>query len=208
MADMITVDASNLESFDYSAYITEYFAAVGATAGASTWYPGYTNAPQVGFRYAADETSAQVVLEGDLSYNRGVYGSLTGFTLGNYTSETTTDESGALTGVDAGLVISGLDLTQDTASTDVTTNKLYALYRALQRGNVAGDQDLNGDGTVSTTENVDYIYSVLAAQAQHFIGSAGVDSYTGTAYADQIEGNDCSAVKATTRSMAAPARTP
>lgn len=190
MADMITVDASNLESFNYSTYITEYFASVGSTAGSSTWYSGYTNAEQVGFRYSADETSAQVVLEGDLSYSAGVYGSVTGFTLGNYTDETTTDESGLLTGVEAGLVVSGLDLTQDTASTDVTTNKLYALYRALQRGNVVGDKDLNGDGSVSETENVDYIYSVLAAQAQHFIGSAGEDIYTGTAYADQIEGND------------------
>ncbi|WP_137153589.1 calcium-binding protein [Rhizobium sp. FKL33] len=190
MADMITVDASNLESFNYATYITEYFASLGATAGASTWYPDYTNAEQVGFRYSADETSAQVVLEGDLSYSAGIYGTLTGFTLGNYTSETTTDENGALTGVVAGLVVSGMDITQDTASTDVTTNKLYALYRALQRGNVVGDRDLDGDGTVSETENVDYIYSVLASQAQNFIGSAGVDVYTGTAYDDVIAGND------------------
>jgi len=186
----ITIDASALASFDYSTYISTYFdstAGIGATAGSSTWYPGYTDAPQVGFRYGAATNSSQVVLEGDFSYSRGVYGSLSGFTLGSYTSDTTTDSDGLLTGVTAGLVVSGFDITQDTASTDTTTNALYALYRALQKGNVTGDVDLNQDGTISATENVDYIYSVLASYAQQFIGSAGVDTYTGTDYADTIE---------------------
>lgn len=198
MADnMITIDASALSSFNYNKYITDYFASLGATAGASSWYGGipYTDASQVGFRYAGTENDAQVLLQGEgLAYDgapsHAISGSLDGFTLGAYDSYTTstvvdaeTGEVSELQNVIAGLEISGLGYS--AASGSGTTNPVYVLYNALRKANTVVNLDADGD---SGYEYIDLIYSLLGAKAQHFIGSEGDDVYTGTIYSDLIDG--------------------
>lgn len=211
MADMITIDASALSSIDYKQYLYDYFAtsAVGATAGASTYYGGnyqspygYFNGSQVGFRYAGTGNNAQVVIDGanlaydgllGSTYGHGISGSISSITLGAYDSGTTytqDDSAGTrseLTGVLQGLLISGLDYSAAIGAGTGESNLVYQIYNALRKANSTLDFDGDGD---SGYEYIDYLYDLLGKQAQHFIGSAGNDIYTGTANADLIEGND------------------
>jgi Ca2+-binding RTX toxin-like protein len=210
MADMITIDASAMSSIDYKQYLYDYFAttAVGSTAGASTYYGGnyqtnygYYNGSQVGFRYAGTDNNAQVVIEGaDLaydgllgpSYGHGISGSISSISLGaydegtTYTQDDTAGVRGELTGILQGLVISGLDYSAAIGAGTGEDNLVYQIYNALRKANSVLDFDGDGD---SGYEYIDYLYDLLDNQAQHFVGSAGADTYTGTDFADQIEGN-------------------
>jgi Ca2+-binding RTX toxin-like protein len=206
-SDMITIDASAMTSVDYSQAIYDYFSSLGTTAGASTFYGGtftegfgYYSGTQVGFRYAGTTNDAQVLIEGtDIAYDgiygegHGISGSIDSFTLGSYDSNTTytqDDEAGTrseLSGVISGLVVSGLDYSADIGTGTGEDNLVYQLYNALRKANTVVDLDGDGD---SGYEYVDLIYDLLSQSAQHFIGSAGDDSYTGTDNADLIEGND------------------
>jgi Ca2+-binding RTX toxin-like protein len=196
--DMITIDASSMSSIDYEQALYDYFANLGTTAGASSWYGGipYTDASQVGFRYSGTTNDAQVLIQGsDLAYDgaptHAISGNVDGFTLGSYDGTTTatvidaeTGEVSELQNMIAGLTISGLDLT--AAAQSGTTNDVNILYNALRKANTL--VDLDGDG-VTGYEYIDLIYTLLGAKAQHFIGSEGNDVYKGTAFADLIEGN-------------------
>ncbi|MCV3763985.1 calcium-binding protein [Rhizobium sp. TRM95796] len=211
MADMITIDASAMSSIDYKQFIYDYFAttAVGSTAGASTYYGGtyqspygYFNGSQVGFRYAGTDNDAQVVIEGaDIaydgllgpSYGHGISGSVSSISLGSYdegttyTQDDTAGVRGELTGVLQGLVISGLDYSAAIGAGTGEDNLVYQIYNALRKANSVLDFDGDGD---SGYEYIDYLYDLLDNQAQHFVGSAGADTYTGTDFADQIDGNN------------------
>jgi len=208
MADMITIDASALESFDYTQYIYDYFADLGTTAGTSSYYGGtyqsgygYYNGSQVGFKYTGTTNDAQVLIEGsDLAYDgllnsgasgHGISGTVDGFTLGSYDANTTYEQDDTagtrseLTGVISGLVVSGLDLSAEIGDGTGSDNLVYQLYNALRKAGTTVDLDADGD---SGYEYIDLIYSLLSSKAQYFIGSAGDDTYVGTDYGDLIDG--------------------
>jgi Ca2+-binding RTX toxin-like protein len=192
--EMITIDASALESIDYTQYLYDYFASLGTTAGAHTFYDGpftsslggYYSGSEIGVKYAGTTNDAQVLIEGtSLQYDgvvnqHGSYsGTIESIMFGSYDAETTyTDDGttrGPLTGVIPGLLVSDLDVTAAVGAGTGSTNAMYALLLALK------------NSTVSTT-NIDYLYTLFASQAQHFIGSDGNDTYVGTNYDDLIDG--------------------
>jgi Ca2+-binding RTX toxin-like protein len=205
--DMITIDASAMSSIDFNQAIYDYFAALGTTAGTSTYYGGtyqspygYYNGSQVGFRYTGTENTAQVLIDGENlaydgllggDYGHGISGSVDTLVLGSYgdaTTYTQDDTAGTrseLEGVISGLVISGLGLSAEIGDGTGSDNAVYTLYNALRKANT--EVDLDGDGTAGA-EYVDLIYDLLAQKAQHFIGTSGADSYVGTAFGDLIDG--------------------
>lgn len=203
MADYITIDASAMDSINYKTALASYFASLGTTAGTSTYYGGvpYMGDTQVGFRYTTDPANnAQVLIEGtDLAYDgmygqgHGISGNVDGFTLGYYDENTTstvvdeeTGEVSELTGVISGLVVSGLDYSAAIGDGTGTDNLVYQIYNALRKATTT--VDLDSDGT-SGAEYIDYIYELLSAKAQNFVGSAGDDTYAGTDFGDLVEGN-------------------
>lgn len=197
MADnFTTIDASGLASIDYAAYIASYYSTLGTTTGTATFYGGtkagapfngYFSGSQLGIRFTTDPANdAQILVEGaDLQYDglSGVDGSYSGdidsVTFGRFDANTTftqDDVAGTrseLTGVIPGLVVSNLGISEDVGGG--TDKIVFTLRDALKNSTVTADK-------------IDTIYDIFAAKAQHFIGSAGNDTYVGTEFGDLIDG--------------------
>lgn len=196
MAKFITIDARAMTSIDYSAYLADYYAAQGSTAGATTYYGsqnfpgfGYYDGTQVGVRFSGSTDQAQILMQGaDMQYDgvigqHGSYsGSVNAVTFGHYDDGTTYTEDGStrseLTGVLKELVIRGLDVLAEPGAGMGADNAFYQLMLALRNGNHA----TNG------ATYIDALYDLFASKAQFFRGSAGSDTYVGTEFNDKIVG--------------------
>jgi len=205
-----TIDASGAASIDYAAYLENYFTAMAtATRGATTYYDsvyyasvaGYYTAGQVGVRYADSANGAQVLMEGDaMQYdgidgvNHGSYsGSVDSVSFGYYDDATTFSQidgvaRSTIIGVDKEVTISGLDISEAVGAGGAVGagNEFYDLMSYLRDGNSAtiaeGNTETNGALAIEA------LYEMFASKAQHFIGSAGDDTYAGTKFADKIDG--------------------
>jgi Ca2+-binding RTX toxin-like protein len=202
MADeMITIDASALDSIDYAQYLKDYFSTVGTTAGQTTYYggeysanvAGYFSGSQFGVRYSATTNDKQVVMQGtNIEYDgvdgvhHGAYsGDVDSITFGSYDENTTYtqgDNNGPrseLTGVIEGLVVSNLDISTAFGTAAGPGNAVKTLMDELKNAGVETD---------GVKTNIDALYALFSSRAQHFIGSSGDDNYVGTAFGDLIEG--------------------
>lgn len=204
-SNFITIDASSMTSVDYATYLAGYFAAQGTTRGAATYYDstfyasvgGYYSGSQVGVRYASSTNNAQVLLEGaDMQYDgvAGQHGSYSGsvdsVAFGYYDANTMSVENGSqrstLIGAIEELVVSGLDISEAVGAGAGIDNDYYQLLTAIRDANSAtiaeGNTLTNGEFAIQR------LYEMLAARAQHFIGSDGGDTYVGTRFGDRIDG--------------------
>ncbi|MDB5524462.1 MAG: Rhizobiocin/RTX toxin and hemolysin-type calcium binding protein [Rhizobium sp.] len=200
MADEMTViDASGLTSIDYAQYLTEYFSTIGTAAGQTTYYGGpnsgpslgYISGTQLGVRYSSTTNDRQVLMAGtDIQYDgidgihHGTYsGDVDSVTFGSYdagTAYTQTETSrGELTGVITGLLISNLDISTDIGTPTGAGNATKTLMDTLKNAGITTD---------GVQANIQKLYEIFAARAQHFIGSDGNDTYVGTAFGDLIDG--------------------
>jgi Ca2+-binding RTX toxin-like protein len=202
MADeMITIDASALDSIDYAQYLKDYFSTVGTVAGQTNYYggeysanvAGYFSGSQFGVRYSATTNDKQVVMQGsNIEYDgvdgvhHGAYsGDVDSITFGSYDENTTFtqgDNNGPrseLSGVIAGLVVSNLDISTPFGTAAGPDNAVKTLMDELKNAGVETD---------GVKVNIDALYALFSSRAQHFIGSSGDDSYVGTAFGDLIEG--------------------
>lgn len=199
-----TIDASALTSIDYATYLAGYFAAMTTTTkGATTYYDSvfydlgmgpttYYTGSQVGVRYSGSTNGAQVLMEGEAMQYDGIdgvshgsySGSVNSVTFGYYDADTTFAQidgvaRSTIIGVIEGLVVSGLDIFAAPGAGGADAgNDFYDLMTALRDGNSA---TLGADAIAK-------LYEFFGAKAQHFIGSAGDDSYGGTNFADKIDG--------------------
>lgn len=204
----ITIDASaSTGGVNFKTFVSQYLTGltkVGAQ-GAYNFYGGtadsaygstyYMNGDQLAFRYqkSGTETVDRIVLGGEeISYDGIHYGSFYGHGISGYVDSLTFGSWGLgtrpgesdpktnpLTGLEEVLKITGLDLYvkpgTGPASTTPTlnVNVLHSLYDALLAGGETASKAIN---------------DLLATYAQHFIGSAGNDTYEGTDNNDTIEG--------------------
>lgn len=195
---MLTIDASTLDGFNFSTYIADEFAGLGA--GTNTFWGGtpvsafggtyYVNGTQVLANYG-DASGAGVsptvaLIEGEnlaydylnygSSYGHGISGTVESLTFGEWVAGQTTGTqgtgpSGAVTGLDTGLTISGFDLTAAPGSGFVAaSNPVYGLYNAL------------------ATKNAAAIYDLISKYSMDLTGSAGNDTVLGSAGGDRIFG--------------------
>ncbi|WP_117434483.1 calcium-binding protein [Acuticoccus kandeliae] len=195
---MIVINASGVEGgIDYENYLASYYA--GLAVGASTYRGGkpdaafggmyYVSGPEVSFDY--EGTDKVTLLNGkEIAYDfihygaefgHGISGEVNKVTFAETTSETTTangTENGKLINLDAGLVVSGLDVTAEPGAGNVPENEVYSLYSAVRYG-------ANGE---EGQDYIAYLYEVFGSEAQKFIGSDDSDTYTGTAFDDLILG--------------------
>lgn len=207
-SEFITIDASAMTSVDYASYLANYFAAMTTTTrGATTYYDstyyasvmGYYTGSQVGVRYADSTNSAQVLMEGDaMQYdgidgvNHGSYsGSVDSVTFGYYDASTTFAQidgvaRSTLIGVLEELQISGLDISEAVGAGSGADNDFLALMTALRDGNSTTVAE--GNTATNGALAIEKLYEMFASKAQHFIGSAGDDTYVGTNFADRIDG--------------------
>ena len=203
-SEFITIDASEMTSVDYASYLADYFAAMTTTTkGATNYYDSvyydlgmgpntYYTGSQVGIRYDGSANNAQVLMEGSaMQYdgidgvNHGSYsGSVDSVTFGYYDENTTFAQidgvaRSTLIGVIDELVVSGLDIFAEVGAGGAGAgNDFYDLMTALRDGN----SDTLGADAIAK------LYEFFGSAAQHFIGSAGDDSYVGTRFADKIDG--------------------
>ncbi|WP_339951969.1 calcium-binding protein [uncultured Albimonas sp.] len=195
--DYVTVDATAAGGVDFTTWIAEYFAAL--TNGDTAFYGGtpdsafggtyYMNGSQVLVSYddaGSEEASpASVLLQGaDLAYDfihngpafgHGISGSIDQIVFGDWVEATTgeqgTGAEGEITGLEAALTISGLDVSAEPgAGSDAETNATYALYSAAQ----------NGDA--------DAIMELLSAYSLNFEGGEGADRFQGGDLQDMAVG--------------------
>ncbi|MFL5201058.1 MAG: cadherin domain-containing protein [Microvirga sp.] len=190
----ITIDASSAAS---SVNLDTYFATFfqGLQTGASSYYGGtadpapfgYQNGTQVGFRYkdaSGAETNKQLLIEGeDLAYDYAHYGADKGHGISGTINSITFGTRGTaqaagpaeLTGVTAGLVISGWDISSAPGSGNTSTNPVYNLYNALRKAGT--------DAALVNSAN-----TVLDSYAQNIIGSEHADTFVATVNEDTIRG--------------------
>ena len=204
MANEIVIDASALESVNYETFFSSYFG--GAGSNSYLFYDGdvkmaygrpqYMGGNQVGMTYA--NSTNQVVWGGtDIAYdfihrgngNHAITGAVDTLSFSFTTStDYTRDATGTspLTGILSDLLISNLDI-------DVTPGSSAAYDLVAGTGNLAHALwDILGSAGTSA-EAVANLYALLSLRGQHFIGTTGNDTYTGTSHDDIIEmngGND------------------
>ena len=195
---MIKIDAASLtEGINYEEFLGEYYDGLGA--GASTYHGGesdeffgseyYVSGPEVSFDYG-DTTDQLVLLEGTeiaydfihygSSFGHGISGEVDKITFGLADEGTGTegsDPNGLVTGLDTGLVISGLSIAAEPGSGNDSSNPVYDLYDSARNAGVE-------DGAI---EN---LYDIFSAEGQKVLGSAYADVFLGTDHADYIRGFD------------------
>ena len=195
-AKVLSVDASALSSVDFNSYIATFFATL---AKQSTLFYGGT--PDIAYGSAYNVSGSQVLntytedgaasdqvvlIEGaDIaydfmhygsSYGHGISGEVDTLVFGTWVEGVTTGTEGIgaegeVTGLEAGLVIDGLDLSAAAGSgSDVTTNDVYGVYKAMQN------------------LDAEYLYDLFAEYAIEFTGTSGDDSVQGYAHADVLMG--------------------
>lgn len=205
----IKIDASSSTSgVNFTTFVSQYLtdlAKIGRS-GAYNFYGGtadsaygstyYMNGDQLAFRYqkSGTETVDRIVLGGEeISYDGIHYGSFYGHGISGYVDSltfgswgpstkpgTSDPQTDPLTGLVETLKITGLDLyvkpgTGPTSTMPLNVNALHSLYDALLAGGETASKAIN---------------DLLASYAQHFVGSAGDDTYTGTGNNDTIEGKN------------------
>lgn len=188
---MITIDARTLTSgINYNTFFADYYQ--GLEAGASVYHGGepdaaygssyYVSGPQVSFTYGED-ADQMVLLEGDEiaydfihhgpQYGHGISGDIDTAIFGYADDGTGTQdgtENGLVTGLDVGLVISGLSTTADPGEGSTHDNAVYRLYDAVRNG-------LNGD---EGEDLIADLYDIFDDGGQQFLGSDFNDVFTGT----------------------------
>lgn len=178
----ITIDARGVEGgLNYETYLAEFYSAVGAGMTSSPRGDGdWIEDQQVSFNNSGQDE--MILLDGTFSYDfiasgpqagHDISGSLESVTFGRIDADTDTTAGEVVTGLDAGLVVSGLDV---TAGAFDTPNAVYQLYSLLRAGG-------------ATPANIAAIYAAFATDAQTFIGSKAADAFTGGAFDDRISGN-------------------
>lgn len=202
MAKLMTIDASAMASFNYSTFLSEYFAPTTATSGTATWLDAkaemFMNMP---FYYPADEASIRfgtdndrgIILEGenmgyDVSGFHTYYAEMVNAIRFAYWDAGTVyaqgnNERSEMIGVIEGVVIKGLDMSVGKATTEaeaeeLASNAFYDLYNSLRHAN----------GTLTDDAYINSLYDLFASKGQRFIGSEGDDIYVGTKFADKIDG--------------------
>ena len=208
-----TIDASSADSgVDYAEYFAAYFNAISvATRGATSYYDSkfyaglgptaYYTGSQAGIEYKDDTSKALVLMEGAaMQYdgvdgvNHGSYsGSVDSVTFGYRDASTTFAQidgvaRSTIIGVVEDLVISGLNIAEAIgAGSEVGKgNDFLDLMTYLRDGN--SDTIAEGNTLTNGELAIQKLYEIFASKAQHFIGSAGDDTYVGTKFADKIDG--------------------
>ncbi|PZQ47516.1 MAG: hypothetical protein DI556_16845 [Rhodovulum sulfidophilum] len=202
---VLTIDASALRGVNFPTYISTHFADLGA--GDMSFWGGapdgafgavyYLNGEQILGRYVegAGKSDKVALIDGaDLAYDfihygpaygHGISGSIDSLTFGEWVDGQTTGTqgtgpSGAITGLDTGLEISGWDLSAAPGSGFVAaTNPVYALYTAVQNKNAGAIYDMISKYNLDVTGS-DY-KDILS-------GYNGKDTIDGAGGNDQIHG--------------------
>lgn len=186
----ITIDAGTALAksnggVNWDAYIDQAFAKItpglpGFLPIGSGWSP---DNPSSEFLYANTTDGTLVSLKGsDLLYNWSdpisgedahvVSGTIESMSFGNGVMDGTTNELN-----DPELTISGLDLFNDSGLMNRIMGETQLFAQAWMYG---------ADGT--SPADVEFIKAILSSYAQHFIGSGGNDTYSGTLFGDTVEG--------------------
>lgn len=215
MTNALSIDASGLSGVNLTTFFSDFFA--GFTSGAMSFYGGtpdnafggtyYMNGDQMLGRFSTDGTAsdAVVVVEGEgfaydmihhgMSFGHGISGSVESLTFGAWVEgETTgtqgTGAAGAITGVDAGLVIEGFDISAAPGSgSDTTVNPVHALYSAIRLLDGAAIWDTISDYAVEVTgsNRADTLTGFDADDL--LVGGAGNDRLLWSAGDDLLFGN-------------------
>lgn len=188
--DRIVIDASALASINYNTYFADFFAGLGAAT--RKYYGGAgTSGSQVGFSYGSDVSDPYVLMTGtNVGYDMNTHtyaGSIDTINFGSIGPGTVVPAApnGLVTGVVPGLSISNLGVSVAPGGEMVVDpdapgfNAVYSLLSLIRDA---------GDPTKYNGQSVEWLYKILAKQAQDFTGTAGNDSYTGTAFDDLIKG--------------------
>lgn len=198
---VLSLDASNLNGFNQTTYVTEFFAAL--VAGTTGFYGGtpdsafgstyYMNGDQVLTSYTEDDgaggtqpADAVALLGGEgLAYDfihngpafgHGISGAIDSLTFGSWVegeSQGTqgTGADGLVTGLETGLVIEGLDL-----------------FAAPGSGNDPLTNPVHALYNALRLLNADAIYDLISGYDLEVTGSAGADQLRGYAGSDLLLG--------------------
>ena len=198
----IKIDATALASFNYDEHLAAYYAELGtATRGSHKFYDaeytagpglGYVSGNQIGVTFAGATNDALIVYNGaDMQYD-GVDGVHHGSYSGavdnihfGYFDENTVIPPGddanpreAISGMVEGLIVSGLDIDEVPNQGADPANDFWTLFNAVRSGNNAE----------TGADFIDALYDLFGSKGQRFNGSEGDDVYSGTQYADKING--------------------
>jgi len=193
---VLDIDATALSGVDFNSYISTFFLALaadsndfyGGTPDVFYGSPYNVSGSQVlaTFTEGGAASSAVALIEGSnlaydyihhgSSYGHGISGQIESLTFGTWVDGVTTGtqgigEAGEISGLDAGLVIDGLDLSAAPGSgTDTTSNHVYGVYKALN------------------SLNASYLYDLISTYAIEFTGSDGNDSVVAYDHDDVLIG--------------------
>ncbi|GGE22197.1 type I secretion C-terminal target domain (VC_A0849 subclass) [Gemmobacter megaterium] len=187
---MITIDASAASGgMDWTTYLSSFVTAPGSykfyggTPDSAYGRTYFMNGSQLAFNYGDNH----IVLDGsDLAYDFMHYGSSYGHGLsgsfdtirigtwvdGETTGEQGTGEVGRISGLDVLVEITGLDVDVAAGTGATAENTLMPIYSGLQGASASSAA----------------LEALLGTKAQHFIGSEGADTYTGTRFGDLVDG--------------------
>ena len=189
----ITIDANTVLAgenggVNWNTYLQEmYEKAVGGTPNFSPEATGWSpDNPSTEFQYLIDQETGgwRLALKGsDLVYNwvdpisgedaHVVSGTVTDIVFGKNSGDTPNPRA-----VDnPELTISGLDLHNDSGLVNRIFGEVQLLAQTWMHGNTV------------TPSDIEFVKALLGTYAQHFKGSSGDDTYTGTIFNDTIEGN-------------------
>lgn len=189
-SNSITIDASAVSGgINWNTYLSTFVSGVGS----EKFYGGtpdtvfgktyYMNGSQLDFGIAS--STAHVVLDGsNLAYDwihfgptapHALSGGFQKIILGHWVAgETTategTGDAGRIQGLDTQVVISGFDINVAARTGATPDNTVMNIYNDLKAGSATA------------------LLNLQAKYAQHFIGSNGDDTYSGTQFADTIKG--------------------
>ena len=187
---MITIDASAVSTgMDWTTYLSSFVVApggykfYGGTPDAAYGRTYFMNGSQLAFDYGDN----RIVLDGsDLAYDFMHYGSSFGhglsgsfdiIQLGTWVEDETVGEQGTgvdgrISGLNVLVEITGLGVDVAAGTGNTAENTLMPIYSGLQGASASSAA----------------LEALLAAQAQHFIGTDGADTYTGTRFGDVVDG--------------------
>ena len=185
--DAATTLAKSNGGVNWDTYIDQKFAKI--TPGLPAFLPigsGWSpDNPSSEFLYNNTTDGTLVSLKGsDLVYNWSdpisgedahvVSGTIESMSFGNGVLDGTTNELN-----DPELTISGLDLFNDSGLMNRIEGETQIFSQAWMYG-------VNGNSPA----DVEFVKAILSSYAQHFIGSGGNDTYTGTLFGDTVEGKN------------------
>lgn len=215
MTNAISIDASGLSGVNLTTFFADFFADF--TAGAMSFYGGtpdsafggtyYMNGDQILANFTEEgSTSDSVVVVGGedlaydmihhgMSYGHGISGSVESLTFGTWVDGVTTGtqgtgDAGAITGVDAGLVIEGFEIEAAPGTgNDTTVNPVHALYSAIRLLDAEALNDLISGYTVEVTGSNQADTLTGFAGDDLLVGGAGADTLLWSAGHDTLIGN-------------------